>query len=108
MSPSMNPKTEPIRLMIADNHHLLRKGIGLCLQLTGDIRIVGEASNGIEAVEQSWILKPDMLLMDVLLPHMDGITATRLIHHQNERIKTLIFTILDDKALIKAALKAGA
>jgi DNA-binding NarL/FixJ family response regulator len=101
-------KTARIRLIIVDNHRLLVKGISLCFQVTPDISVIAEASNGIEAVEMSNRLLPDVILMDLLLPQMDGTAAARIIHKQNPRIKILIFTIVEDKALIRAALDAGA
>ncbi len=69
----------PIRVLIADDHAIVRKGLTVLLATERDIKVVGEAQDGLEAVEKAGSLKPDVVLMDLVMPRMDGIEATRKI-----------------------------
>jgi len=97
-----------IRLLIADDHHIVRKGIKALLATEPDLQVVGEADNGVEAVEKAGALKPDVILMDLMMPQMDGIEATRRITAERPETRILVLTSFaaDDKVF--PAVKAGA
>lgn len=101
-------QTRMIRVMIADDHDLLRSGIAMLLQTHPDIKLIGEATNGIDAVELTGRLRPDVILMDVRMPEMDGITATRMIRQQYPTAQVVVLTSYTDESLVQAALSAGA
>jgi len=97
-----------IRVLIADDHKVVRQGLRLFLRVDADIEIVGEARNGAEAVELARQLVPDLVLMDILMPVMDGISATAVIRKEQPEIEVLGLTsILEDSAVI-AIMRAGA
>jgi two-component system, NarL family, response regulator LiaR len=104
----MMDRSEPIRVLIVDDHTIVRKGIKALLAETSDIQVVGEASNGLDATQLSKQLEPDVILMDLLMPKMDGIEATRHISAQQPQVHVLVLTsfVGDDK--IFPAIKAGA
>ncbi len=97
-----------IRLLIADDHTIVRKGLQALLETEPDMLIVGEAENGVEAVAKAESLKPDVILMDLVMPQMDGIEATRKITAQRPDARVLVLTSFaaDDKVF--PAVKAGA
>jgi NarL family two-component system response regulator LiaR len=94
--------------MIVDDHTIVRKGIKALLAETNDIQVVGEAENGLDAVKLSKQIEPDIILMDLLMPKMDGIEATRQITTQQPKVHVLVLTsfVGDDKVF--PAIKAGA
>lgn len=96
-----------IRVLIADDHDMLRSGLAVFIETCHDIKLVGEAANGLEAIEVCSQVQPDVILMDLLMPEMDGITATRLIRQQFPNIKVVALTSYTDEALVQAALNAG-
>lgn len=98
----------PIRVLVVDDHAIVRKGTCALLAEIDDIEVVGEAGDGIEAVAQAEILQPDVILMDLVMPNMDGIEATHQIstHQQGARILALTSFAADDKVF--PAIKAGA
>ena len=98
----------PIRVLITDDHAIVRKGIRALLATEPDIKVVGEASNGAEAVTQARALHPDVILMDLVMPTMDGIEATRAITAEQTAARVLVLTSFaaDDKVF--PAIKAGA
>ncbi len=100
--------TGTIRVLICDDHAILRKGIGALLSTEPDIEVVGEASDGSEALAQVEALKPDVILMDLVMPKMDGIEATRRLTGQGAQVRVLVLTSFaaDDKVF--PAIKAGA
>jgi DNA-binding NarL/FixJ family response regulator len=98
----------PIRLLITDDQRLLREGIASLLSLEAGIEVVGTAANGQEAFEKTQKLKPDVILMDVRMPVMDGVAATALIKRQFPTCKILMLTTFDDEEYVVEALKAGA
>jgi DNA-binding NarL/FixJ family response regulator len=100
--------TLPIRLLITDDQRLLREGIASLLSLEAGIEVVGTAANGQEAFEKTQNLKPDVILMDVRMPVMDGVAATALIKRQFPTCKILMLTTFDDEEYVVEALKAGA
>lgn len=97
-----------IRLAIADDHDMLRRGMALALQVFDDIECIGEASNGAEAVRLCEKLQPDVMLMDLVMPEMDGVEAIRIIHQRYPQIKILVLTSSIDSGQVDAALRAGA
>lgn len=99
---------ERLRILLADDHPLFRDGMLSALRLQEDFEVVGEASNGKAAVELAEQLQPDIVLMDVGMPEMNGITATRTIVGANPHIHVLILTMFDDDASVFSAMKAGA
>ncbi len=97
-----------IRVMIADDHDLLRSGIAMLLQAYPDIKLIGEATNGIDAVELTNRLRPDVVLMDARMPEMDGVSAVRLIRQHCPTTQVIVLTSHADETLVQAALSAGA
>ena len=99
---------KPIRILIADDHNIVRKGIKVLLATEKDMQVVGEAENGLEAVEKAAALEPDVILMDLVMPEMDGIEATRRITSDRPESRILVLTSFaaDDKVF--PAVKAGA
>jgi DNA-binding NarL/FixJ family response regulator len=97
----------PIRILIADDHPMFRFGIRALLSAESDMEVVGEATNGQEAVNMAASLKPDLILMDINLPQLNGIEATRQILKQNWDVNILIVTMFEDDTIF-AALQAGA
>jgi len=97
-----------IRVVIVDDHNVVRSGLGAFLQINDDMCLVGEASNGREAVEVCTALKPDVVLMDLMMPEMDGAAATRAIREKLPQIQVIILTSFKEDNLIEEALKAGA
>lgn len=100
--------SEPIRVMIVDDHDILRRGLALALSIFSEIEIVGQAEDGAQAVELCSQLQPDVVLMDLIMPEMDGIAATRAIKQQSEHIQVIVLTSFEDKLLVQDAIKAGA
>lgn len=98
----------PIRVMVADDHAIVRTGIMALLQLCEDFELVTEASNGLEAVEVAARTHPDVILMDISMPVMDGPTAAKLIYENAPETKILFLTSHKDEMIIQQALSAGA
>jgi DNA-binding NarL/FixJ family response regulator len=96
-----------IKVLIVDDHAVLRDGIRAMLGAYDEINIVGEASDGLEAIKKSLELMPDVVLMDIAMPGMDGLEATRRIKKKNPRVKVLVLTQYDDRQYILSAIKAG-
>lgn len=99
---------KPIRIVIADDHLVVREGLRALLSAEQDIQIVGEASNGQEATALASQFQPDIVLMDVRMPEMDGIEATRLIKEQHSQVCVLMLSVYDSEAYIVDSVKAGA
>ncbi|RUL46524.1 MULTISPECIES: response regulator transcription factor [Lysinibacillus] len=97
-----------IRVLIVDDHHVVRRGLLFFLKTQKDIEVVGEAKNGLEAVELVEALQPDIVLMDLVMPEMDGISATRKIKSKWPAINILMLTSFSDKDHVLPALEAGA
>ncbi|MGO9612823.1 MAG: response regulator transcription factor [Dissulfurispiraceae bacterium] len=96
-----------IRVLIADDHALVREGIAAFLRLSDDIEVVGEAADGIEAINRADELKPDIVLMDIGMPKLGGLEATVEIRKTNPSIKIIVLTQYDDREYISRFLKAG-
>ena len=96
-----------IRLMLADDHRMLREGLRRSLSDEG-FDVVGEASDGDEAVRLADAVRPDVILMDVTMPDVDGVEATRRIHQQHPEIRVVMLTMHADQSVIAEALRAGA
>jgi DNA-binding NarL/FixJ family response regulator len=99
---------DPLRVLIADDHPIFRGGMLTLLNSAPGIQALGEASDGEEAIRMAADLQPDVILMDVKMPGIDGIEATRRILHTSPHISILIVTMFEDEETIFAALRAGA
>jgi NarL family two-component system response regulator LiaR len=97
-----------VRLLIAEDHAVVRQGLRMFLQLDEDIEVVGEAVDGREAVELAHSLRPDVVLMDLLMPDMDGISATAAIRHDLPDVEVIALTGFLEDHLVAEALRAGA
>ena len=104
----MPDKTLPARLIIADDHDLVRDGMRTMLSREPDLEVVGEAKNGQEALEFCRDLRPDLVLMDVRMPKMDGLAATREIKAECPKTAILIVTTHENPDYLLDAIKAGA
>lgn len=99
---------ERIRVLLADDHTLFRKGIRNMLEEMPDIEVVGEAATGREAVEQACALVPDVILMDIKMPEITGIEATKQVLKENPHIGVILVTMFDDPESAFAGMRAGA
>lgn len=97
-----------IRVLLVDDHDAVRRGLTLALQVFDDLVLVGEAVNGKEAVTMCADVVPDVVLMDLVMPEVDGITATRAIRTQCPLVQVVALTGFNDMDLIQLALQAGA
>jgi DNA-binding NarL/FixJ family response regulator len=100
--------SRPIRVLCVDDHPLLRDGIGAILEAQSDITLIAEASNGLEAVDLHRRLQPDVTLMDLQMPDMDGIRAIEEIRKESPRALILVLTTYDGDVQAVRALRAGA
>ncbi|HSB52385.1 MAG TPA: response regulator transcription factor, partial [Dissulfurispiraceae bacterium] len=96
-----------IRVLIADDHALVREGISALLKFYDDIEVVGEASDGIEAIERAREIKPEVVLMDIGMPRLGGLEATVELRKTEPDIKIIVLTQYDDREYISRFLKAG-
>jgi DNA-binding NarL/FixJ family response regulator len=99
---------DEIRVLIADDQQLVREGLSVLLDLVPGIHVVGEARNGTEAVERARQLRPEVILMDVQMPELDGVAATRRIQETCPEVKVIILTTFDDDEYVFEGLRAGA
>ena len=97
-----------IKVLIADDHHVVRRGLLFFLKTQKDMDVVGEATNGREAVELTAKLRPDVVLMDLVMPIMDGIQATKKIKSQYPQTQVLMLTSFSDRDHVIPAIEAGA
>lgn len=100
--------SRPITLLLVDDHPVVRKGTRDLLEGESDLEVVGEAGSGEEALEQARALRPDVILMDVSMPGMNGIEATKAIKAEQPGVGVLVLTSYDDDAYVFALLEAGA
>ena len=107
-APARAGQPERLRVLVADDHALFRRGLQMVLEVEPDIDLVGEASDGVEAIERSQELMPDVILMDVRMPKRSGIEAASQIKDLLPHVKILMLTISDEEADLYDAIKAGA
>jgi DNA-binding NarL/FixJ family response regulator len=101
-------ETKPIRILVVDDHDTLRLSLVLLLQTYDEFEVVGEASDGEQAIQLSGRLHPDVILMDLLMPTVDGVAAIKAIHRRAPDIVILVLTSTIQHSLIIDALNAGA
>lgn len=99
---------QPIRVLLADDHTIVRQGLKLILSGSPDFQIAGEAATGLEAVELAQKLKPDVVLLDVGMPELNGVEATRRMVAANPRIRVLVLSMHKEAVYVREILKAGA
>lgn len=99
---------QPIRVMLVDDHTMVRRGLVTFLKVFDDLQLAGEAENGAEAIQRCAEIKPDVVLMDMVMPGMDGVSATRAIRQQFPKVQVIALTSFKEGELIKNALEAGA
>ncbi len=97
-----------IRVMIVDDHAVVRSGLSKFLKVNKDLQLVGEASDGEEAIQLVPLRKPDVILMDLMMPGVDGVAATREIHKKNPAVHIIALTSFSDQNMVQGALQAGA
>src|SRR5574341_2031823 len=97
-----------LRVVVVDDHALVRKSVASLLATCADIEVVGEAEDGVQAIAKAAELLPDLILMDIQMPGMDGLEATRRIKASHPSPKIVILTVVEDARTVSAALKAGA
>jgi two-component system, NarL family, response regulator LiaR len=99
---------KPIRVMVVDDHAVVRSGLTAFLRSYDDLELAGEARTGEEAVNSCAQVQPDVILMDLIMPGMDGAAATQAIHQKYPRIQVVVLTTFKEEALVQKALGAGA
>lgn len=102
------PTAQPIRVMLVDDHTMVRRGLATFLKIFDDMQLVGEADSGETAIQLCAKVLPDVILMDMVLPHMDGAACTRLIRQQFPQVQVIALTSFKTGDLVQNALEAGA
>ena len=97
-----------ITILLVDDHAVVRSGLSKFLMVNKDLKLIGEASDGAEAVQMVALHKPDIVLMDLMMPIVDGITATREIHQKYPKVKVIALTSFAEQNMVQGALQAGA
>src|SRR5512133_4192266 len=100
--------TRPIRVLLVDDHAVVRSGLAAFLMVFDDLEFIGEANNGREAVQRCAELQPDVVVMDLMMPEMDGAAATRAIRDRWPQIQVVILTSFKEDEMVQNALRAGA
>ncbi|MBN2044526.1 MAG: response regulator transcription factor [Anaerolineales bacterium] len=103
-----NMLSQTIRVMLVDDHTMVRKGLSLFMKAFDDLNLAGEAENGVEAVKLCGEILPDVVLMDLVLPDMDGVDAIRTICQKHPQVKVIALTSFKEGSRIMKALEAGA
>jgi two-component system, NarL family, response regulator LiaR len=101
-------KSNPIRILIVDDHAIVRSGLSTVLGVCQDFKVVGEAANGEESIQACERFQPDIVLMDLVMPEMDGVMATRIIKERWPRVQVIALTSFKEKEYVEGSLKAGA
>src|SRR5687767_5521577 len=99
---------EPIRILIADDHPIVREGLRALINSMPDLKLIGEATNGEDAIEQARTLRPDIILLDLMMPRKDGLTAISEIRRENPEARILVLTSFSEEEKVFPAIKAGA
>lgn len=97
-----------IKILLVDDHTVVRSGLSKFIMVNKDLKLIGEASDGAEAIQMVALHKPDVVLMDLMMPGVDGITATREIHQKYPLVKVIVLTSFADQNMVQGALQAGA
>lgn len=100
--------SKPIRVMLVDDHSMVRRGLAAFLKVKKDLNLVGEASNGREAIALCAQAQPDVILMDLMMPDMDGVQATRIICERWPNTQVIALTSFQERDLVQGVLQAGA
>lgn len=100
--------SSPIKVLLVDDHTMVRRGLATFLQVFDDLQLVGEAANGAEAIEKCDSIRPDVVLMDTIMPEMDGIDATQAIRSRFPSVQVIALTSFKEQELVHKALQAGA
>jgi two-component system, NarL family, response regulator LiaR len=98
----------PIRVLLVDDHTMVRRGLATFLQVFDDLELVGEAADGDAAIQLCARILPDVILMDMVMPDIDGVSATRAIHQRFPSVKVIALTSFKERELVQNALQAGA
>ena len=98
----------PIRILVADDHPVVRDGLVAILSTQPDFEVVGEAGNGPEAIERAITLRPDVMLLDLEMPELDGVEVLRRLAQSNPEVRVIVFTAFDTDERILGAVQAGA
>jgi two-component system, NarL family, response regulator LiaR len=104
----METPSRPIRVLLVDDHTMVRRGLVTFLKVFDDLQLAGEAENGAEAIQRCAEIGPDVVLMDMVMPGMDGVSATRAIRQQFPQVQVIALTSFKEGQLIQNALEAGA
>ena len=104
----MSAKKQIIKVLVADDHPVVRKGLQTCLARQGHLRIVGEAADGDEALRKARELSPDVVLMDISMPGMNGLAVTEVLRKEAPEIKVLVLSVHTNKDYIFRVIQAGA
>jgi len=97
-----------IRVVVVDDHDVVRRGLAILIRAFDDLQLIGNAANGLEAIKLADELRPDVVLMDMMMPEMGGIEATRHIRQNHPEIQVVALTSSKDEAAIQSMLEAGA
>ena len=105
---TISPSSQPIRVMVVDDHDVVRKGLATFMKAFKDLQLAGEAENGAAAIKLCGEILPDVVLMDMVMPVMDGATATRAICEMYPQVRVIALTSFNEGEMVKNALAAGA
>ena len=100
--------SSPIRVMVVDEHDMVRRGLAAFLRTKAGLKLVGEARDGLEALQVCEQVQPDVILMDLVMPGMNGVDATRVIRERWPQVQVIVLTSFGERELVQEALQAGA